>query len=93
MAPNSDDEQGAAGIFRDTLSQIMAATCLITVGTCISMWSTQRLIEQSIKNIVESDTEQTRMIDQLRESVNTLRVEQGIQRGRLGDMARRVGAL
>ena len=91
MTPTEDDK-GAAGVIRDAMPQIAAATCLLMVTTCIGMWSTQRLIEQSITNIVKSDQDQTVKIEKLREDVNTLRVEHGILRGRLIDVGRRVGA-
>jgi hypothetical protein len=56
------------------------------------MWSTQRLIEQSIANIVKSDAEQAIKIERLQDNLNILRIEQGILRGRVADMGRRVGA-
>lgn len=91
MAPNEDDK-GAAGIIRDAMPQIAAATCVVMIGTCLNMWSTQQLIQQSIRNIVQSDQDQTFKIERLRDDVNTLRVEHGILRGRLIDVGRRVGA-
>jgi hypothetical protein len=90
MAPNN---QGAApGFLQDTLSQLVAGTCLLAVTTCISMWSAQRLIEQNIANIVKSDEGQTAKIERLQGELNALRIEQGILRGRVVDMGRRVGA-
>ena len=93
MTPNSDDQEGAAGIFRDTLSQVVAGTCLIALGTCISMWATLQVLQQTIRTIAESDTEQTQIINELRKEVIDMRVEFGVQRGRVADIARRVGAL
>lgn len=90
MAPNNND-QGMAGVLREMMPQIAAATCLVMIGTCLNMWATQQLIQQSINNIVKNDAEQTRVIDKLEDDVNTLRVDLGILRGRLIDMSRRVG--
>jgi hypothetical protein len=93
MAPNDDDQEGPVdGVLRDALSFVLGTTCLVMVGTCLSMWSTQRLIEQSIANIVKSDAEQAIKIERLQDNLNTLRIEQGILRGRVTDMGRRVGA-
>jgi hypothetical protein len=93
MTPNSDDQEGAGGIFRDTLSQVVAGTCLVAMLTCIGMWSTLQLLQQTVTNVVKSDSEQTQHINDLRKEIIDIRVELGVQRGRVGDMARRVGAL
>jgi hypothetical protein len=92
MAPNDDDQEGVAGIFRDALSFVLGTTCMVMLGTCFNMWSGLRLIEQNIANIVKSDTEQTAKIERLQSELNALRIEQGIQRGRLMDMNRRFPA-
>jgi hypothetical protein len=92
MTPNSDDQEGAVGIFRDTLSQVVAGTCLVALGTCISMWATLQVLQQSITALVKNDTEQTQQINKLREEVIDIRVELGVQRVRVSHMARRFDA-
>ena len=91
MTPNSDDQEGAAGIFRDTLSQVVAGTCVIALGTCISMWATLQVLQQSITALVKSDTEQSQQIRELSREVVDMRVEFGVQRALVRDMARRAG--
>jgi len=92
MAPNDDNQGTVPGFLQDTLSQLVAGTCLVAVTTCISMWSAQRLIEQNIANIVKSDEGQTAKIERIQGELNALRIEQGILRGRVSDMGRRIGA-
>ena len=70
---------------------VVASTWLVMIGTSLNMWSTQRLIEQSIQTLVKSDAEQTRKLERLGEDVNTVRVEQGITRARLAIVERRGG--
>jgi hypothetical protein len=89
MAPTSDGQGIGSVVLRDALSFVLGTTCLVMMGTCLSMWSAQRLIEQSIANILKSDTDQTAKIERLQAELNALRIEQGIQRGRLMDMSRR----
>lgn len=89
MAPNNDE--GLGGLIREAMPQIAAGTCLVMVATSLQMWSTQQLIQQNIQTIMRSDTEQTRKIEGLGDDVNTLRIEQGIQRARLIDLSRRMG--
>jgi hypothetical protein len=57
------------------------------------MWATLQVLQQTIRTIAESDTEQTQIINELRKEVIDMRVEFGVQRGRVADIARRVGAL
>ena len=91
MTPNNEGQGIGSVVLRDALSLVLGTTCLVMMGTCLSMWSGLRLIEQSIANIVKSDADQTAKIERLQSELNLLRIEQGIQRGRLMDMNRRFG--
>jgi hypothetical protein len=92
MTPNSDDQEGATGILRDIQSQVVAGTCLVAVGTCISMWATLQVLQQSITALVKNDTEQTQQIRELSREIVDMRVEFGVQRALVRDINRRVGA-
>lgn len=90
MAPNEND-QGAAGLIREAMPQIAAATCLVMIGTCLNMWSTQQVIQQNIQTIGRSDNEQTRKIEKLEDRVNTLAIQQEAHKSRMIDLSRRIG--
>lgn len=91
MARNPDNDAGGAwGWMRDALPQIAAATCLVMIGTCLNMWSTQQLIQQSINTLVKSDAGQDRKIEELSKELFSVKVELGVMRGRLIDVSRKV---
>lgn len=89
MAPDTDNG-GMAGLLREMMPQIAAATCLVMIGTSLNMWSTQQLIKQSITTIVQSDNEQSRKIEKMEERINTLAVQHEAHRSRMIDLYRRI---
>ena len=77
-------------MLRQAMPQIAAATCLVMVGTCLNMWSTQQLIQQNIQTIVKSDNEQTRKVEKLEDRINTLAIQQEAHRSRMIELFRRI---
>lgn len=89
MAPDTDNG-GMAGLLREMMPQIAAATCLVMIGTSLNMWSTQQLIQQNIQIIIKSDNEQTRKLEKLEERITNLAVQHEAHRSRMIELFRRV---
>lgn len=93
MAPQASQQPPPPnpwGWVAEALPQIAAGTCLVMITTCIQMWNTQQLMQQSFQTLVKSDAEQSEQIKEISKDLNNVRIEQGVFRSRLIGVERKV---